>query len=190
MYKLLVPALALLAAMACNSAANPTAADLKADAAKAQQEAAVAKADAERAQKEAEKQAREAAAKAAEWHEFQQATWDPTWDKFNDSKEPRFQGTGYALERDTTGSTGSITVRRVRPIAPVEVQQDTAIKSAVEAKFATDKDVSGRNIDVQVVDNVVHLRGTVGSKAESREAVRLALNTRGVYDVISHLTVK
>lgn len=66
---------------------------------------------------------------------------------------------------------------------------DAAITSAVKTKFLGDTKVSGLNINVDTKDNVVTLTGTVHSAAEKAEAVRLARTTKGVKNVVSHLTV-
>lgn len=200
MYKLLVPALALFGALAC-SAAPPSAAELRSDAAKAEADATLADAEATlatqaaaRATAEEERLAREdALAAGVEWQELADDGWNTDWDAFFDSAAARHEGAGYALEREADPNTGAatITVRRVRPVpAKPDAKQDAALQAAVVSRLSTDKDVHSRNIDVRVTNEVVYLTGTVRSKAEAREAVRLALNTRGVYDVVSRLDVK
>lgn len=57
---------------------------------------------------------------------------------------------------------------------------DAWILTKVKTKFATSGTVHATDINVDVENGVAHLRGTVGSSAERREAVRLAEETEGV----------
>lgn len=187
MKKLFIPTLAFLAAIACANTPQEKAEDMKADAENAQAEANKAQVDANKEQAEANQKQAEADAKAAEWREFQKETWDPNWDKFHDGTEAKWDSPDYRMERTNDG----ILIDRVNKgegDAGSKVE-DSTLAAAVNAQFATDKDITARNINVEVADNVVHLRGKVSTKAEEREAVRLAVNTRGVTRVVSHLQV-
>ena len=182
MYKLLIPAAVLMGAFACatDTSTADRAEELRIEAQKAD-------ATADQAAAEADAKAKAAAeATKAEWREYERNSWDPAWDKFYVSTEPKWEGPDWRFERTNDG----IVVYRVDVEGPTGSRvEDSVLAAAVNAQYVTDKDVKAHNVDVEVVDNVVHLRGTVGSAAEAREAVRLAINTRGVYHVVSHLKV-
>ena len=57
---------------------------------------------------------------------------------------------------------------------------DAWLHTKVNAKFMGSSTVSFREIDVDVDDGAVHLRGMVGTQAEKQEAIRLARETEGV----------
>jgi hypothetical protein len=63
------------------------------------------------------------------------------------------------------------------------------IVSFIKAKYAFDKDLSARAIDVDAANGKVTLRGTVSSPELLGKAVALALDTEGVMEVNSLLTV-
>ncbi|MCI0618994.1 BON domain-containing protein [bacterium] len=63
------------------------------------------------------------------------------------------------------------------------------ITSEVKLKFAADDTVKALNIDVDTNEGVVTLNGTVNSKKELNQAVRLAKSVDGVKHVKSNLTV-
>ena len=67
--------------------------------------------------------------------------------------------------------------------------EDTAITSAVKAKFLADRVVSGMKIDVDTKDGVVTLSGMVSSRAEADRATMMARNTEGVTKVVDNLKV-
>jgi osmotically-inducible protein OsmY len=66
---------------------------------------------------------------------------------------------------------------------------DAAVTTAVKTKFLADPDVSGLAIDVDTSNGVVTLSGTVPTRAEKDEALRLARETTGVTRVNDKLTV-
>lgn len=180
MYKLLIPVLALVSALACDGSAPENNAE------ELRTEAATAKVDADQAAADADAKSKVAAeATKQEWREYQRESWNPEWDRFYVSTEPKYETPDYTLER----KDDSIRVTRKGADGHGRVE-DAILANFVNAQFGTDKDVKAKDIDVQVIDNVVHLRGTVSSKAEAAEAVRLAINTQGVHDVVSHLKVK
>lgn len=184
MYRPILFAAFLVALVACGDA-KPDAAELRADAVKAEAEADKAATAAAEAAAASEAKSREAAAATqVEWREYQAETWNPTWDQFYTSTDVTWKSTEYTFDRNKD----SVTITRVNYDKGGRLE-DGLLKTAVKAQYTTDKDVTGKNIEVSVTDNVVHLRGQVASRAEAREAVRLAINTRGVHQVISHLTV-
>lgn len=74
--------------------------------------------------------------------------------------------------------------RRAEPLL-----EDAAVTARVKAKLAADPEVAAYTIDVDTVNHVVTLSGSVGSAAESAEAEKLARGTEGVTEVVNRLTV-
>lgn len=73
---------------------------------------------------------------------------------------------------------------------PVDEQlDDRAIRTKVDAKLTSDPQVNPFNIDVDVTDGVVTLRGEVTNPAARDEAEKLARNTRGVQRVVNDIQV-
>jgi hyperosmotically inducible protein len=70
-----------------------------------------------------------------------------------------------------------------------EVLSDAGMTSKIKSKMALDDLVRARSIDVDTVDGVVTLRGTVSSEQERQRAVRLATETAGVKSVNDQLRV-
>lgn len=66
---------------------------------------------------------------------------------------------------------------------------DRAIRTRVDAKLTGDPEVNPFNIDVDVIDGVVTLRGEVTNPAARDEAEKLAGNTRGVQRVVNEIQV-
>jgi len=66
---------------------------------------------------------------------------------------------------------------------------DAWIHTKLVAKFIGDANTPGRNINVDVVNNVVTLRGTVDTAEQRAEAERIAGNTEGVKRVVNQLKV-
>ena len=69
------------------------------------------------------------------------------------------------------------------------VGPDAAITMKIQAKYADDDVVKGRNIDVDTVNGVVTLKGEVDTKRERDAAEQLARETSGVKRVIDELKV-
>jgi hyperosmotically inducible periplasmic protein len=67
---------------------------------------------------------------------------------------------------------------------------DTWIHTKITTKLIGDRDTSAREINIDVNNNTVTLRGTVDSAAEKSEAERIAKETEGVRRVINQLKVK
>ena len=70
-----------------------------------------------------------------------------------------------------------------------EALSDASLTSKIKSKMALDELVRARGIDVDTVDGVVTLRGTVSSEQERQRAVRLATETAGVKSVSDQLRV-
>jgi hyperosmotically inducible periplasmic protein len=66
---------------------------------------------------------------------------------------------------------------------------DAWIHTKLVAKFIGDANTPGRNINVDVVNNVVTLRGTVETAEQRTEAERIARDTEGVRRVVNQLKV-
>jgi hyperosmotically inducible protein len=66
---------------------------------------------------------------------------------------------------------------------------DAWIHTKLVAKFIGDADTPGRKINVDVVNNVVTLRGTVETAEQRAEAERIARDTEGVRRVVNQLKV-
>jgi osmotically-inducible protein OsmY len=67
---------------------------------------------------------------------------------------------------------------------------DAWIHTKLAAKFIGDDDTRGRKINIDVVNNVVTLRGAVDTAEQRAEAERIAMNTDGVKRVINQLKVE
>ena len=67
---------------------------------------------------------------------------------------------------------------------------DARIVAQINAKLVLDADLSARAIDVDCSGGRVTLRGTVPSEALLGRAVALALDTSGVANVASKVSVK
>lgn len=95
--------------------------------------------------------------------------------------------TGTATPDTTTGE-------RTRDAAGGETDIARTIESGwtttkIQAKYFTDADVKGRNIDVTTRDGVVTLSGEVENEAARQKAVQIARQTEGVRDVQDRLRV-
>ena len=66
---------------------------------------------------------------------------------------------------------------------------DAELTTKIRSKMALDDSVRARTIDVSTTDGVVTLAGTVGSRTEHDQAVRLARDTKGIKQVVDHLKV-
>lgn len=67
---------------------------------------------------------------------------------------------------------------------------DATITTRVKAKFVEDKTVDAGAIKVETLNGAVSLSGFAKSGAEKAQAERLARNTKGVREVLNHLTVR
>jgi len=69
------------------------------------------------------------------------------------------------------------------------VGPDGAITMKIQAKYAEDDVVKGRNIEVESANGVVTLKGEVDSLRERDAAEQLARETSGVKRVVNQLKV-
>jgi hyperosmotically inducible protein len=86
----------------------------------------------------------------------------------------------------TTGSAGDTPIGT----AAAEAVTDAGITTKVKSKLLADPDVSGLRIDVDTLDGVVTLSGTVGSAAERMRALDLAGKVENVKRVEDKLTLR
>ena len=66
---------------------------------------------------------------------------------------------------------------------------DAELTTKIKSKMALDDTVRARTIDVSTTSGVVTLAGTVESATEHDHALRLARDTKGIKQVVDHLTV-
>lgn len=67
---------------------------------------------------------------------------------------------------------------------------DTAITTAVKAKFASDKTVSATSISVETLNGTVQLSGFAKSTAEKAQAENIARGTKNVRAVRNDIVVR
>jgi hyperosmotically inducible periplasmic protein len=67
---------------------------------------------------------------------------------------------------------------------------DATITTQVKAKFVEDKTVDAGAIKVETLNGTVSLSGFAKSNAEKAQAENIARNTKGVRQVLNHLTVR
>ena len=71
-----------------------------------------------------------------------------------------------------------------------EAVDDSLLANKVKLAFYSDKQVRGRQIEVEAAQGVIQLHGTVSSPAEAQRAVQLAQQVKGIKAVRSHLQVQ
>lgn len=86
----------------------------------------------------------------------------------------------------STGTGGSLTRSAEEAMG---VGPDAAITMKIQAKYADDDVVKGRNIDVDTANGVVTLKGEVDSLRERDAAEQLARETADVKRVVNQLKV-
>jgi osmotically-inducible protein OsmY len=90
--------------------------------------------------------------------------------------------------KEELGKTGRIV--RSRAIAIGERMDDARIVAVIKGKYVVEKNLSSFDISVECHDGAVKLTGSVTSPAQVGQAMALALQTNGVHNVISDLSVK
>jgi osmotically-inducible protein OsmY len=98
----------------------------------------------------------------------------------------------WHLTSDDIKADLSKTGKVVRANAQVagEKIDDTRVAAVIKAKYLLDRDISAFDISVDVTDGKVVLSGRVASEAIIGRAVELALDTDGVSNVSSDLTLR
>lgn len=104
----------------------------------------------------------------------------------NDTGSPDERPAAQDRDRQPAGTTGSIASQ---PEEANGAGPDAVITMKIQAKYADDDVVKGRNIDVDTDGGVVTLRGSVDSLRERDAAEQLARETAGVKRVINELKV-
>jgi hyperosmotically inducible periplasmic protein len=99
------------------------------------------------------------------------------------------QALAFAVLAGATILTTGCSVIRGQESAGAYVD-DAAITTAVKAKFVEDKTVDAGAIKVETLNGAVSLSGFAKSNAEKAQAEYLARNTKGVRQVLNHLTVR
>jgi hyperosmotically inducible protein len=93
--------------------------------------------------------------------------------------------TDNLMVRSTTAA-----VPPAEPDAQRVVLTDPSITASVKSKMVADPDVGALRIDVDTRDGVVTLTGTVKTRGEKDQALRIARDTDGVKSVVDKLTVR
>jgi hypothetical protein len=97
-----------------------------------------------------------------------------------------------ATIKDELAKTGKVIREKARKAGDViaDATANARTTASIKTKLVEDKGLSAFKIDVDTTDGVVTLSGTVGSYEEIDRAIKLALDTDGVYRVVSTLQVK
>ena len=74
--------------------------------------------------------------------------------------------------------------------AGADQRSDTALTTSVQAKFYSDENLRGRDIDVSAENGVVTLRGTVPNENAKQQAMNLARGVEGVTNVNDQIEVR
>jgi len=88
--------------------------------------------------------------------------------------------------------TGTVVRRKAEKVgaAIADAAANAKITAAIKAKLAVDSQLSSLKISVDTTDGLVTLSGSVGAYDEIGKAIRIALETDGVRQVVSTLQVK
>jgi hypothetical protein len=94
--------------------------------------------------------------------------------------------------KDELARTGRVIREKAREAGTAlsDATADARTTATVKAKLLQESALSGFAVDVDTQDGVVTLSGTVKSHEQVGRAVELAMQTQGVYKVISTLQVK
>ena len=94
--------------------------------------------------------------------------------------------------REELGQTGKVVRRKAHDVgdAAADAAADTRITAEIKSKLATDPNLSAMTISVNTTKGRVTLSGMVSSPELIGKAILVAMETRGVREVISTLQVK
>jgi hyperosmotically inducible periplasmic protein len=94
--------------------------------------------------------------------------------------------------KEELARTGVVVRRRAQKIggAISDSAVNAKITTAIKAKYAVDPKLSALKISVDTTDGLVTLSGVVSSHEEIGRAIKLALETDGVREVVSTLQVR
>ncbi len=120
--------------------------------------------------------------------ETEEQEWNRGWDQIARGGKDVAHAGGIALERARDGAIRAY--HNVQPVAGKvgEKIEDAAIVASVKARLAADPNTHVGSVDVDSDHGRVTLKGRVSSAAEAAAAVRVAVGTRGVNEVMSRLT--
>jgi osmotically-inducible protein OsmY len=90
--------------------------------------------------------------------------------------------------KDELARTGEVVRSKAKIVG--EKMDDARIVAVIKGKYVVEKNLSALAISVECTDGDVKLAGSVDSADRIALAVTLALQTSGVHNVISRLTVK
>jgi gas vesicle protein len=74
--------------------------------------------------------------------------------------------------------------------AIADIAADARITATIKAKLIADRNLSALSISVSTTDGLVTLSGTASSAQNVQTAITLAMDTKGVREVVSSLQVK
>ena len=94
--------------------------------------------------------------------------------------------------KEELARTGVVVRRRAQKIggAIADTATNTRTTTAIKAKYAVDPKLSALKISVDTTDGLVTLSGTVSSHEEIGRAMKVALETDGVREVVSTLQMR
>ena len=94
--------------------------------------------------------------------------------------------------KEELARTGVVVRRRAQKIggAIADSAVNAKITTSIKAKYAVDPKLSALKISVDTTDGLVTLSGPVSSHEEIGRAIKLALETDGVREVVSTLQVR
>lgn len=95
-----------------------------------------------------------------------------------------------AAESDAWLTPGVTDVINNIVVTPAVARMDQDIEEDIRAGLARDTRINIENVDIEVVDSIVYLRGTVSNFTQKWIASDIAWWTPGVRDVINELIVK
>ena len=90
--------------------------------------------------------------------------------------------------KEDLAKTGQVVRSKAREFG--EIVDDARIVAVIKGKYVVDSDLSALAISVSCRDGEVKLTGSASSEQHIGKAVTIALQTRGVHNVISQLQVK
>lgn len=94
--------------------------------------------------------------------------------------------------KEEMARTGRVVRQKAREAGAViaDATADARVTAAIKAKYVADRDLSALKISVNTTGGLVTLSGTVSSLDSIGQAIRLALETDGVREVVSTLQVE
>jgi osmotically-inducible protein OsmY len=94
--------------------------------------------------------------------------------------------------RDELARSGRVVRKKAQEVgaAVSDATADARITGSIKTKLAVDSDLSALTVSVNTTEGVVTLSGTVSSHEHIAKAIKLALETEGVSEVVSTLQVK